>query len=428
VKRALPLAACLATSIAACGAPAPSTPAPVVAGAPAPASGPSAPEPGTAAAAALAHGAFAGSAACRPCHAAIYERWKKTPMANVVRDPREHPEAILADPSANPIHPFAKADVALVYGSIWKQRYFTKVGADYFPEPVQWDVTHKAWKPYFVEANTDWWAPSYPPDNMQRPTGPLCDGCHSVGYDVKTKTVVEWNVGCERCHGPAAAHAKAPSRANVQNPARMDPVHASDTCIQCHTQGRPLENPIEGRQYDWPVGYQVGLELADFWRLEDHKLGEQTFTHFADGTAHKNRMQGNDFVQSEMYKHGVTCASCHDVHGTDHPAQTREAGDALCLRCHAPGGANGPRAATLEAHTMHAKGSAGSCCVACHMPAIEKTIGDVNVRAHTFAFVGPAMTETYKIPNPCTSCHKDRTTAWAREALRRSRGRSPWRY
>ena len=53
-------------------------------------------------------------------------------------------------------------------------------------------------------------------------------------------------------------------------------------------------------------------KLSDFWKLEDHKLGETTFTHFADGTAHKNRMQGNDFVTSLMYSHGVTCFTCHD--------------------------------------------------------------------------------------------------------------------
>ncbi|MGH9439922.1 MAG: hypothetical protein ACRD22_19090, partial [Terriglobia bacterium] len=39
---------------------------------------------------------YVGSKACGLCHAAIYERWKKTPMANVVRDPRTHPDAILA--------------------------------------------------------------------------------------------------------------------------------------------------------------------------------------------------------------------------------------------------------------------------------------------------------------------------------------------
>ena len=53
---------------------------------------------------------------------------------------------------------------------------------------------------------------------------------------------------------------------------------------------------------------------------ETFVIGETTFTHFADGTAHKNRMQGNDFVQSVMYTHGVKCSSCHDVHGTENNA------------------------------------------------------------------------------------------------------------
>jgi hypothetical protein len=38
---------------------------------------------------------FVGSKACEVCHPSIYARWKKTPMANVVRDPREYPEAIV---------------------------------------------------------------------------------------------------------------------------------------------------------------------------------------------------------------------------------------------------------------------------------------------------------------------------------------------
>jgi mono/diheme cytochrome c family protein len=150
---------------------------------------------------------YVGSAACRDCHTEIYDRWKKTRMANVVRDPRAHPEAIIPDLSkADPLVNFTKDDVALVYGSKWKQRYFKQVGDDYFVYPVQWDVMHKLWRPYFVKNGTDWWAPFYPPDNMQRPTGPLRDGCHSVNYDIDTKKVAEWNVGCERCHGPGGDH------------------------------------------------------------------------------------------------------------------------------------------------------------------------------------------------------------------------------
>ena len=52
-------------------------------------------------------------------------------MANVVRDPREHPEAIIPDlTKPNPLVNFSKADIAFVYGSKWKQRYFKKIGHD----------------------------------------------------------------------------------------------------------------------------------------------------------------------------------------------------------------------------------------------------------------------------------------------------------
>ncbi len=371
---------------------------------------------------------YVGSAACQKCHAEIYERWKKTPMANVVRDPREHPEAIIPDLATNKVSPkFTKDQVAFVYGSIWKQRYFTKIGDDYFPEPAQWDIANKAWKPYFVPKGGDWWEPFYPPDNMKRPTGPTCDGCHSVDYDIQTKQVTEWNVGCERCHGPGSAHVDHAERANILNPGRMDYISASDTCIQCHSQGRPLSNPIEGKYYDWPVGYRVGLNLRVYWQLEDHKLGELTFTHFPDGTAHKNRMQGNDFVQSVMYRRGVTCFDCHDVHGTKNYGQLRKPVNEICLDCHGAGSRNGPREATLAEHTHHKDGSAGSSCVACHMPKIEAEIPGVFVRAHTFSFITPGMTDKYKIPNACSSCHMDKAPDWATKTMAQWSNTSPWR-
>ncbi|HWE51893.1 MAG TPA: hypothetical protein VG273_19015, partial [Bryobacteraceae bacterium] len=40
---------------------------------------------------------FVGSAACKSCHPGTYERWSKTRMANVIRDPKIHPDAILPD-------------------------------------------------------------------------------------------------------------------------------------------------------------------------------------------------------------------------------------------------------------------------------------------------------------------------------------------
>ena len=349
-------------------------------------------------------------------------------MANVVRDPRSHPGAIIPDFSKpNPLVKFTLDDVALVYGSKWKQRYFTKRGNDYFPLGAQWDVTNQVWRAYHAAPGTDWWTTVYPSDNMQRPTGPLCDGCHSVNYDIRAKTVTEWNVGCEKCHGPGAAHAAKPSRSNIVNPARLDFVQANNVCIQCHSQGQPLHNPIEGRYYDWPVGFEVGKNLQEYWKFEEHKLGTQSFTHFADGTAHKNRMQGNDFVTSQMYTHGVTCFSCHDVHGTENDADLRQTANVLCLECHGPNSPNGPHAQTIEAHTHHEPGSVGDECVNCHMPKIEQTIADVNVRAHTFRFITPAATEALHVPNPCVACHAKESADFVANALKGWRNISQWR-
>jgi predicted CXXCH cytochrome family protein len=371
---------------------------------------------------------YVGSASCKTCHPAMYARWSKTRMANVVTDPKVHPEAILPDlTKPNPLVTFKKEDISFVYGSKWKQRYFQKVGDDYFPLGAQWDVTHQVWRAYNVQKGTDWWVQFYPPENSARPTGPLCDGCHSVNYNIQTKSVTEWNVGCEKCHGPGSEHVRRPSRANIVNPARLDSIQATNVCIQCHSQGRPLKNPIEGKYYDWPVGFQVGSRLEAFWQLEEHKLGEQSFTHFADGTAHKNRMQGNDFVTSVMYTHGVTCSSCHDVHGTDNDADLLKPANVLCLECHGPRSPNGPHTANIEEHTHHKSGSAGNECIACHMPKIEQTIADVNVRSHTFRFITPGVTETLKVPNPCAGCHADKPAGWVRDTLKTWPQFSTWR-
>jgi predicted CXXCH cytochrome family protein len=219
------------------------------------------------------------------------------------------------------------------------------------------------------------------------------------------------------------AHA---TKTNIVNPAKLNSVLGNDTCIQCHSQGQPLTNPINGRYYDWPVGFLPGKRLADYWRLEEVKPGVTNFYQFADLTAHKNRMQGNDFVQSTMYHRQIRCFDCHDVHRNQNESNLIEKGNALCLGCHNsknPAGLKG----TVSEHTHHAANSAGSQCVACHMPLIEQTIKDNYVAAHTFRFITPKETEQSGIPNPCTSCHTDKSTGWALAELRKWTSTSPWR-
>ncbi len=63
-----------------------------------------------------------------------------------------------------------------------------------------------------------------------------CVGCHVTGYEQPGGSTVTHNldlalvnVGCESCHGPGAAHAKAPEKFDI---ARETP---ESTCVQCHS-------------------------------------------------------------------------------------------------------------------------------------------------------------------------------------------------
>ena len=101
-------------------------------------------------------------------------------------------------------------------------------------------------------------------------------------------------------------------------------------------------------------------------------------------------------------------------------------GNQVCTQCHSDTLQPGPRG-SLTFHTQHAANSEGSRCVACHMPAIQQTIGDVSVRSHTFKFISPAVSESMGMPNPCTLCHKEKSNRWALDALNTWPSVSPWR-
>src|SRR4029453_13338871 len=65
---------------------------------------------------------YVGSATCRGCYQPIYEGGSKTRMANVAPHPKKPPELVLPDfAKSDPLLTFKPSDVALVYGTKWKQ-------------------------------------------------------------------------------------------------------------------------------------------------------------------------------------------------------------------------------------------------------------------------------------------------------------------
>ena len=171
----------------------------------------------------------------------------------------------------DPLVTFKKDDIAFIYGSKWKQRYFTKVGDDYFPLPAQWDVTHKIWRPYFVATARTGGCRTIQPTTCSGPPGPLCDGCHSVNYNVQTKTVDGVERGLREM-SRTRQRARRPSRRGQHRQSGAARLRQRQRRLHPVPFAGPAAKAIRSRDkyYDWPVGFEHGQEPAatsGSWRI-----------------------------------------------------------------------------------------------------------------------------------------------------------------
>jgi predicted CXXCH cytochrome family protein len=359
---------------------------------------------------------YVGSARCAECHRSHYDGWKDSAHNKMIRPPvADGPNrTVFADFSRpSPVRSFELKDVKYVIGHRWKQRFIGEVGGQEVVFPAQWSIKETKWQPY--TGRNDWWYEQHK-DWKTRSNFKLCAGCHSTGADHYTQGWAELNIACESCHGPGKGHARKPALDNIVNPARLSVERSLDVCLSCHQAGKP-----PGTEYAWPVGYQPGQDLAKFWQGFEYEAGTQTAEFWRNGTAHKNRVQGNTFVRSVMYHAGLQCTNCHDSHGSRHTSMTIKAAadNALCLTCHGPGKSAGPKYKVLSDHTHHDPLSAGSRCIECHMPKTGENSVAAEARNHTFAFVSPSDSIKYGSPNSCNGCHADQTPQWARDQVKK---------
>jgi len=403
---------------------------------------------------------FAGAAACAGCHPKETEAYRASDHALAMRPATE--QTVLGDfRDARFTHrgvtstffrrdgkfwvrtdgPDGKAgdfEIAYTFGARPLQQYLIGApGGRLQALGIAWDTRPRS-------DGGQRWFHLYPGDTLRAPdamhwTGRdqnwnyQCAECHSTdlrkNYDRATDTYktawAELTVTCEACHGPASAHvawaqkyagaSKPPAGdtglvARIRRPAGAwaikDPARGIaewsgaprstaevDACARCHARRRPIADPyVYGRPFldtHAPALLDAGLYHAD-----GQILGEV--------------YEYGSFLQSRMYRAGVTCSDCHDPHSL----ALRAPGNATCAACHAP-----PRFDTPE-HHHHAAGTEAARCVSCHMP--TRTYMGVDPRRdHSLRVPRPDLAAALGTPDACTGCHRDRRPQWAAEQVAR---------
>ena len=401
---------------------------------------------------------YAGSGACRPCHAALYESWQQTGMSRMLR--RYEPKNVIGDFRVNnhfndengaPVarmtinhdkHYVAIRDAAgnwtnypvdYTIGSKWQQAYATRLPTgDIQVFPVQYNGLAGKWVNY--------WRVIDPPGSPRTEvTGfsqfspatsyqPNCAPCHTsrlhlnqpgstAGYDFEFS---EGGVNCEMCHGPGEAHALAmssgketPSAAS-RNLVDFNTISAQRyvaICGQCHAQSALRQPGPHGEMnYSSP-----GTAFPPVYLSRPYAdVSRRAF--YRDGRFRETTFIVEAFKRTACFRKGQAhCGYCHQPHPPDassNPTSLKYPNDPdrMCLQCHSKFTPN------PSAHTHHAASSEGSRCIACHMPRIMNSVL-FKARTHQIDDVPRAdLTQRFgseESPNACLLCHADKNAQWA---------------
>lgn len=405
--------------------------------------------------------AFVGSEVCASCHAAETERWQGS-HHDLAMQPAT-PESVLGDfedaeyaahgvssrfstrdgryfvRTDGPDGVLADFEVTHTFGVFPLQQYLVA-----FPDgrrqalDLAWDARPageggQRWFHLYESDERDVSDPLHWTGSAQT-WNTRCAACHSTalekGYDPDRQRFetrwVDIDVGCEACHGPGARHAASPTKFSlrlglsgrawvrddeaatarlvISAAAPLPPGDAAtanatrrrdaevEICAQCHARRAQLDDALA-----------PGEPLLD--RFIPALLDEGLY--YPDGQILDEVFVYGSFVQSAMYRAGVTCSDCHEPHA----ATLVVDGNALCTRCHAPKDFDTPR------HHRHQDNTAGAFCVDCHMRAETYMVVDPR-HDHSFRVPRPDLSVRLGTPNACTDCHVDEGPAWAAERLR----------
>ena len=185
----------------------------------------------------------------------------------------------------DPLLTFKLDDIAFVYGSKWKQRYFTKVRRRLLPaaravgrhQPRVAPVLRAAEHRLVGAALSGRQHAAADRSALRRlPFGQLRHQDQD-GHGVERRLRAVPRSG-QRARRPADRREHRESGEARLRP-RQRHLHSVPFAGTAAAAIRSRASTTTGRS-----GFDQGKQLKDFWELEEHKLGETTFTHFADGT------------------------------------------------------------------------------------------------------------------------------------------------
>jgi DmsE family decaheme c-type cytochrome len=169
-----------------------------------------------------------------------------------------------------------------------------------------------------------------------------CLACHegqsysgtAHGLRFKERTPAA-NHGCESCHGPGQAHAESGDRTLIRTFDRDTPPEViSDSCTSCHNRGQHAL--WDGSQHD-----QRNISCATCHSVHAPKGAGQLKTRNQMelcSSCHRNvTNKQHRFSHMPVREGGMTCSSCHNVHGSTNVRLLRAGTtiDESCTSCHA---------------------------------------------------------------------------------------------
>ncbi|QCZ94919.1 tetratricopeptide repeat protein [Salinimonas iocasae] len=293
--------------------------------------------------------------------------------------------------------------------------------------PLAWDSRAKdeGGQRWFVLHPDQQAHDEFHPSQMGQNWNHMCADCHSTdfekNYAAKTNQFASSfsriNVSCAACHGDATSHlawANGDSESNSKNKGFEKSLSKSVSGFEQASNGKL--KPVSERQPSAQVAVcatchsrrtqlQDRDPAASFYDTYSPALITEPL-YFNDGQVRDETYVWGSFLQSKMFKAGVTCTNCHNPHS----GQLVRSGNQTCTQCHAT------NVFDDVSHHGHTNTGPQTQCVNCHMP--ETTFMQVDSRRdHSFRVPRPDLTEQTGAPNACNSCHDDKSAQWATKAI-----------